>query len=116
VPRQAEPTGRCIYQYFDGQQQRFIDPLDVVRRLPKIAYFDPAKDPILCDQDDFDAMERTARASSELFGVKPLGEGGLTEAERIQLLFNFLLWWDGLKKNTATSPSTSPPQAPPPVA
>lgn len=111
---------REIYPYWDGQKQRFVDPVVAWRAMwedpdcnpeadfgpatgidsqGRPAEFDPAS------QDKVLAMIR------RMFGVKSWSENvaGLTVNETFELLWDFLRYMDSLKKKRDRSLTPSPP-------
>lgn len=123
---------RDIFEFFDGEKRRRIDPLAVLRQLnanptfsDNLRLLHAAK-----DEDQF-----TAAANAEVlaairaaFGVQPVGDtGGLTETETAQLFDDFWAFVEDLKKKsprwqnlraTTPAPSTSvqPPATTPPTS
>jgi hypothetical protein len=102
------PGERKIYSFWDGQKRVYVDPtplyIKVMENGPEIAADTKvATTPCggtIAAQKSLDAKLR------KIFDVKPLAEGGLTDAEVTDLLNHFLLWTERLKKNSP--PSSSP--------
>lgn len=88
-----KPKERLIYSYWDGQRQRQGDPLALVRSLTSVDGVSLDIDAKLAAGSTPDApkaMGRLIDAVRTVFGVKPLDDGGLTEAETLALLYHFL--------------------------
>ncbi len=103
------PKGRMIYQFFNGEEVIRIDPMVLYKRLADIG-------------PELDVDIRVARSESKaapaayesmitkirsVFDVKSLAEGGLTEAETVELFDHFLAYNSNLKKNSAVSATSS---------
>ena len=101
------PGERLIYSYFNGQKIVRADPLRLYKRVmeygPELSInLKVAKSPMKdADKCHTDAVKRCR----EIFDVKPVEDGGLTELETIDLLDHFLLYTQALKKNTKNSPT-----------
>ncbi|MFG0261030.1 MAG: hypothetical protein ACF788_01375 [Novipirellula sp. JB048] len=109
---------RLIFRYHDGRRVRSADPIVLAAGLhghPEYLYRH-LRDAAEGDQESIDIV---ARAACDVFGVSPLegsGQGGLTVAERIELMMAFDLYLFELKKNIAvspTSPVSTEPTSPP---
>ncbi len=95
------PKDRLIFQYWDGQKTIIADPLVLYRKIGekgpeidteiKLAQ-SPSKSAV---QGHIGAVTKIR----EIFGVKPVEEGGLTEIESINLLESFVSWCHDVKKN-----------------
>ncbi len=110
-----------IFRYHNGQREVCADPVvlyrrllravgqqDINRLLDTIAPADPnIKQPRqLVD----DAWETLATAACTAFGLTPLDANGngLTENRQMEVLFEYLSWMDGVKKNGRSPPNSSP--------
>lgn len=107
---------RLLFRYWDGSRFVSEDPFLLFRRLLNTQAFDPDTDLKLLEiKTDpklvVRKMEHIAEGVREIFGIKDLGDGGLTELECIQLLLQFSGWMDNVKKNGVTSP-ISPTSSP----
>lgn len=105
---------RNVFEFWDGSRKRRIDPMVAIRRIKEHPEFDWATTPKLIDSTvDAYAMEAyalTADAVCKAFGVKLFdGETGLTEAECVALLTQFVSWLTVTKKKVSSSPISSPP-------
>jgi hypothetical protein len=112
------PRERLIYQFFDGQVLRAVDPMELYKKVsPKLGIIAADSKAVKIPQSKFakDAHDRLIALIRELFDIKPLSQGGLTELETLAV---FDHWWDftcTVKKNSspsqtgaeATSPSTA---------
>ena len=116
------PREREIYEYFDGDKLVKADPMVIYKRImargQEISVdITVARSPMKGADKAHDSLIKKIR---EVFNVKPLSEGGLTEQETMDLFDDFLVYVDAIKKNTTpppdlpeeTSPSTSSPTAP----
>jgi hypothetical protein len=114
---------RELFVYWDGQKQRRIDPLVAWRRMmadPECNFaqdFQVAMNPAKKDGTPFypdalvdEAEQRLLRLTRETFDVTAWAENeaGLTVAETIDLLGDFLRFRVELKKKRSTSPTLSP--------
>ena len=112
---------RDVYEYWDGETVRAIDPLSAYRALLAHPVFDWDVHPALIDNMDAeeDSMRKEAIAASEVttsavrdvFGLKPWTDirPGLTEAETITVLIQFVDWLVGQKKNINPSLTSQEP-------
>ena len=100
---------RAIFSFWDGAKQRVIDPLTAWRALRAHPDFDPERDIEGIRQDDEQALSHTLAAVREAFGVKAFADGGLTEAETLALLAEFMAYIGAVKKNTSPPPISQPP-------
>lgn len=106
---------RAIFQYWDGRRIRRIDPMAAFRALVAHPEFDWESHPDLIDTGDDEATDITLGAVRDVFGVQAYkGElsAGLTEAETISLLTDFVVYVNALKKNINPSPISPPPTGP----
>jgi hypothetical protein len=99
---------RAIFSFWDGSQNRAADPLTAWRALRAHKEFDPERDIEGIRQDNEESLNYTLAAVREAFGVKAFADGGLTEAETLALLVQFMGYIGQVKKNI------SPPQISPP--
>lgn len=105
------PKERMIYAYFDGEKEVKADPLALFK---KVAAVGPELSVSLkvsrsLSKDAAKASDEADASIRQLFGVKPFGEGGLTEVECLQLLDHFMAYCDDLKKKGSPSPTSSTP-------
>lgn len=112
---------RAIFSYYDGEKETLGDPLAIMRSFMvklKVEGFDLAeliqtiapvdKEGPPVDELRFsDAVDTLLPAIRDAFKVKPLDQGGLTEAETLDLLSQFLEFQMELKKNTEPTLSGS---------
>ena len=111
--RRLQNRGRRIFKYWDGSRQRACDPMVAARLLDAHEKFDWETTPKFIDVEDAklsdESMGITADAVRMAFGI-PIYDGsrGLTEAELVNLLIDFVTYLNELKKNIR-EPLTSPP-------
>lgn len=103
------PTERVIYHYWDGGKTVSADPMTLYRKVmevgPELSIdLTVANSP---SKDSGEAHRKAVEKVRTVFGVKGLEEGGLTEAESLDLLDHFMAFCEALKKNSSRSP-TSP--------
>lgn len=100
---------RGIYTFWDGKQHRRVDPLVVYRAIMTDEHcrlFDDLKD---VQANDWDAHIRIQDLTCRAFGVKRFAEDqtGLTETEIDDLLAEFIIYIQRIKKKRAGSPQSS---------
>lgn len=106
------PRERVIYQFFDGQVVRAVDPMEIYKKVsPKLAIISADSKAVKVPNSKFagKAHDNMIAIIREIFAIKPLSEGGLTEMETLAV---FDHWWDfarTVKKNS--SPSQTDAQA-----
>lgn len=101
------PRERTIYRYWDGQRNVAADPMTLYRKVMEVGP-ELKIDLTVADSPSKDAGEAHMRAVDKLkaiFSVKGLAEGGLTEAEMLDLLDHFMSFCEALKKNSRTPPT-----------
>ncbi len=94
---------RLIFRFHDGRRIRRVDPVEIALALHEHPEYLPEH---LGEASDghLGAQRTVAQAACDVFGVQPLSEkGGLTVAERIELMQAFDLYLLALKKNTVAS-------------
>lgn len=105
-PVAEQPPARAIFSYHDGTRQRFADPIAVMRAMlshPTLVLDQHLKE--LASEDmrlQSDASAIVSQATREIFGLEPWSESNLealTEMEVLDVLTDFVLFTDGLKKN-----------------
>lgn len=106
-----EPGARRIYSYFDGEKVVAADPMVLWRNLMEVrgdlsAHLSLAFAP-MDSKDKPQAYAKAAALSRKIFSVREFHEGGLTEAEAVNLVQHFWRYCDGVKKNSPPSPSWS---------
>jgi hypothetical protein len=100
--RRILSRSRNIFQFFDGNRLRRIDPAVAIRSLDRDPNFDWENDPPLIAFGDEKALARTVAAVQRTFGVQAMNETGtlgLTETESVELLISFVSYLDEQKKN-----------------
>lgn len=97
------PRERLIYQYFDGQQVIKADPIVIYKRLmargPEIDI--DRKVAASESKDALKAHDNLVSKLREVFEVKTLKEGGLSDTEVTTLLDHYLLYTDTVKKKVS---------------
>ena len=100
------PEERLLYSYWNGTELVRCDPIQLYKRMM-------AKGPELSidikvaqskSKDAVKAHDSMIKTIREIFSLKPMEEGGLSEIETIELLDHFMRFSDIIKKNS--SPST----------
>lgn len=97
------PKERLIYSYFNGEKVIRADPLILERKLmsvgPELAIDIKVSRSI--SQDAAKSHTEVVKKIRDIFNVKPLEEGGLTEVETVSLLEHYLEYTDSVKKNSS---------------
>lgn len=111
--RRRQQKHRGIFHYWDGQRERAADPFEILRAIADDPEYSDDREPKLMLVDDFtvsdEAAQKTVRCVRRAFGVKSFNEGGLLEAECLDLIDEFYGFLGALKKNTSPSPISSEP-------
>lgn len=94
---------RNIFRYWDGQTYRSGDPIQIMLAIHGHETFVPERDGPLADEGDPQAIQNLVAAVREAFGVRPLGELGLTDLECCQLYVVFSSWIEEVKKKLGSS-------------
>jgi hypothetical protein len=105
---------RDIFPYWDGQRQRNGDPLAIDRLLLTDPAFDAKLDPQISRVPTLDGLKAAGRivdATRKAFGIKPLEEGGLTDAECLGLFCDFNLFVRDLEERSRPLASSPRPTA-----
>ena len=111
-----EPEERHIYSYFDGTKVRKVDPM-LLYKAKRRKWTDITIAWKLAGSISSQAMkgqENLILLIRQVFDVKPLDEGGLTEVECVELLTHFVKYCDELQKKTPLFPMLSSYQWSPP--
>lgn len=103
---------RAIFSFWDGSSQRSVDPMVVYRALQQHPRFNWSVHPVLIDTGDLDALNVTADAVRFAFDIPGFAFGGLTEAECVTLLTQFVVYLDALKKSGSPAPILPEPTGP----
>lgn len=100
---------QSIYRYWNGKKWTFADPIAVLRAINSDPIFSFDKHWIAAVQGDVNDVGIVAGAVYNAFNATPLDDNGngLTEAECVNLLADFLYYCEEVKKNTS-SPQTTP--------
>jgi hypothetical protein len=104
-PTQPETPERDIFEFWDGNEMRRIDPLPVWYKLWQTEDIES----ILkrAENLEAEAVEELAAITREVFGVEvydPETETGLTCLETKQLFFDYLVYCQELKKKVGPLP------------
>lgn len=109
-PEVFRPKERWIYAFWDGQQDRKVDPLPlykaVVSKGPSLSIDMRVADSP--SKDNVKAHTALINQLREIFSVKPFEDGGLTERETEDLFYNF---WDFCAERKNECSPTSIPAA-----
>ena len=103
------PQERAIYRYFNGKELITTDPMVLYKKIMEIA---PELD---IDIKVANSQSKDAGKSYEsmlikirnVFTIKSLVEGGLTETETVQLLDHFVSFNERIKKNSPAYATSS---------
>lgn len=109
----AEPPRQSIFRYWDGTKWSFADPIVVLRNINDDPDFSYDKHWLAAVQGNVDDVGVVAKAVYRAFPATPLVSGnadgkGLTEAECVNLLADFLYYCEEVKKNTSQPQTTTP--------
>ncbi len=104
---------RNVFRFWDGRRYRSIDPFVAARVLFSHPKFDWDETIVLLTMPRVKPQLETAgvivSAVREAFGVASFDEGGLTELESIELLYDFRDYIGDVKKNGSLFPTSQPP-------
>ena len=109
----SQKPKREIFEYFDGEKSRKIDPIYAWRKMWNDSECDPNKDFGPAHGYDADgneiehspeALDRVMDMTRRIFGVSPWSEDseGLTEKETLELLTDFVQYVTEIKKKRKT--------------
>lgn len=106
---QYRPRERLIYQYFNGREAVRADPMLLYKKLMEVGPeldidIKVANSP---SKDANKAYESMVAKIRQVFDLKPLADGGLTETETVELLDHFIRYNESIKKKVKTSPTSS---------
>lgn len=104
------PKERILYRYFDGEKLVRADPQVIYRSLMDIAP-ELSIDINVSNSPSKDWKKATLAADRkirELFGIKAVTEGGLTEPELYDLLYHFYRYCEHIKKGSSPLPTSLP--------
>lgn len=129
-----DPAKRKIFEYHDGTRSRRADPLAVQRVINRklgrrldthlknmgvLERVPPALRPHLSEgviddmrAKEFDAAEALAAVTREAFGVKALEDGGLSDAECLDLFARFYAYVAYLEEAARPLPDSPGPDVP----
>lgn len=106
--RRRRPT-RGIFQFWDGERERYVDPFEILRAISSDTEVNLETESALMLAGDDAATLKTVQLVRRAFGVKHFNEGGLLEAECLELIERFYDFLGALKKNISESPISSTP-------
>lgn len=107
--RWRQNRGRAIFRYWDGQKFRCADPITLWRAIKAHPRFNLENHPVMHDAGDDEATLICLEATRDIFGVKPVEAGGLTEIQTLDLLGSYFDWVHEVKKNISSSVTLSAP-------
>lgn len=104
---------RGLFEYFDGQTMRRVDPLQVHIELQMHESF-TEDDLQLLSEGNAEATNTCIRTVCDVFGVKqwsPEKGTGLTGMECLAILEGYMTYCEGVKKNSVLGLTSPPPTA-----
>lgn len=108
-PNLWRPKERLIFSFFDGKENRSVDPMPLYRKVRDIEK-EVAADLVLARSQMKDALKGWSLAAGRIrkaFGLDEYSDqGGLTELECVEL-FDAFKAWVGVEKKSTPSPSTT---------
>lgn len=94
---------RLLFRYWNGSRFVSEDPFTLLRALVSSSKIDLDSDLQLLDVPDIKVVTRKvgqlAEEIREIFQLKPLSNGGLSELECVNLLIQFINYLERVKKN-----------------
>lgn len=96
---------RAIFRFWDGESWRLADPLQSFLFLKDHHTFKIESDPQLAEKGHSEATKRLINATREVFQVKQLAQGGLTDGEVLELMGQFVAYMEDVKKKSSPSPT-----------
>lgn len=107
---------RMIFKYWDGKRTRLADPMVIYRELMANDEFQMDDLKLITVKDLFPKIVgRLAKVARDVFKLKTVEEGGLTDMEAVQNLRAFIEY-SGFQKKSTESPQTSPQSTEPTVS
>lgn len=104
-----KPRERKIYSYYDGSKVVKADPMVIFKKImdkaPEISIEMSVSTSI--SKDASKAHNDLIKRLRGIFNIKSLEEGGLSEAESIELFDHFMSYIDEVKKNSRNSVTPS---------
>jgi glutamate/tyrosine decarboxylase-like PLP-dependent enzyme len=100
---------RSIFRYWNGKKWTFADPIAVLRSINNDPDFSYDKHWLAAVHGNVDDVGIVAKAVYQAFNATPLDDksNGLTEAECVNLLADFLYYCEEVKKNTSSPQTTT---------
>lgn len=107
LPDTYKPTERVIYNYWDGEKMIRADPMVLFKAIMAAGadLWIDIKVSMSEMKDAPKAFDNAVKKIRGIFNVKSLTDGGLTEAETLNLFDSFLVYVEELKKNSKTFPT-----------
>lgn len=102
---------RLLYEVFDGERFKKLDPWAVHRALMGAPDFSLQEQLPAALQQEPDALNRARKAICDAFQVEPFDAktgGGLLDVELFKMLSDFLTYCDALEKKTLGFATSSP--------
>lgn len=115
------PQDRLIYSYWDGKEERRVDPMSVYKKMMEVGQeISTARKVARSPSKDARKMhDRMIELIRGVFDVTPYEEGGLSETETTDLLDHYLIYLEWVKKNSGmstTTPEETSPSTPSPTS
>jgi hypothetical protein len=106
---------RGLFRFHDGCRWHVVDPLEVARAFWTHPTFDWDETPLLLQSGNssvqLQAFQSIAGAVRDVFRVKDISNGGLSERECLDLLSSFRHYLGDVKKNGSLFPISAEPTA-----
>jgi hypothetical protein len=101
-------SDRSIYKYFDGEKLVSVDPMVLYKKLQAVRPelnldIKLANSVLLKWEEKSKAHNAMIKKIRDIFVLKSFEENGLTETESVELLDHFLVYCEGVKKNSSPS-------------
>lgn len=112
--RKRAAAARLLYVFHDGTHERKVDPFRTWRALQSDPNFDVVTHGPLMDKGLEPETTNGLLAICNAFGVKLFDEAtgtGMTDLELMNLLADFCVWLEAVKKKSFPSPNSSAPMA-----
>lgn len=103
---------RQIFAYWDGSCECTCDPIATLLAIQSHPQYDYTLHPKLVDEGDMEAISITCAAVREAFGIRAYDAAsgtGLTVGETLELLAQFCVFLESLKKSTGPTPTSPSP-------
>lgn len=103
---------RSLFRYWNGERDVYGDPFYIWRQILNHPKFNAETMAFLVDEGSEPETTICVEAMCEIFGVQRWDsdtQSGLTDMEIIMLLDSFDAYLSGVKKNSSTGATSSPP-------